>query len=73
VKIDIDNSISNIRPIIKEEIRKMGKKLADHADEIQTLINEFDGYVSTVQRDTPKINPLLEEYGDYLYELVLAT
>ncbi len=35
VKVDIENSIGDIRPKIKEEIRKMGKQLADHAAAIQ--------------------------------------
>ena len=35
VKVDIENSIGDIRPKIKEEIRQMGKKLADHAAAIQ--------------------------------------
>ena len=35
VKVDIENSIGDIRPKIKEEIRRMGKQLADHAAAIQ--------------------------------------
>jgi len=35
VKVDIENSIGDIRPKIKEEIRQMGKRLADHAGSIQ--------------------------------------
>ena len=66
VKVDIENSIGDIRPKIKEEIRRMGKQLADHAAAIQNLLNELDGNVVVVQREIPKITPFLTEYGDYL-------
>jgi hypothetical protein len=36
--VDIENSIGDIRPKIKEEIRRMGKQLADHAAAVQVRI-----------------------------------
>ena len=52
VKVDIENSIGDIRPKIKEEIRQMGKKLSDHAEAIQ---------VTQYTSDSPH-NPIISSH-----------
>ncbi len=72
VKTDIERSIVDIRPKIKEEIRRMGQQLEDQANDIQKYLNEFDGSVASVESDIPKIKPLLVEYGDYVFYIGLG-
>lgn len=72
VKSDIERSIGDIRPQIKTEIRKMGDALQDQANQIQRYLNDFDGNLATVNSDIPKIKPVLDEYGEYLFYIGLG-
>ena len=72
VKIDIENSMEDLRPKIKGEIRKMGQQLEDKSDQIQNFLNEVQSGFSTVQRDIPKVQPYLDEYGIYVYYIGLG-
>ena len=38
IKIDIENSMGDLRPKIKNEIRKMGKRLEEKATEIKDFL-----------------------------------
>ncbi len=72
VKVDIERSIGDIRPKIKEEIRNMGDQLSDQAAEIQRFLNELDGHVAAVSADVPKLEPRLEEYSEYHFYIGLG-
>lgn len=72
MKIDIENSVGDLRPKIKQEIRRMGKQLEEKADQIQGFLNEVQSGFTTVHRDIPKVQPVLEEYDLYLYYIGLG-
>ncbi len=65
VKVDIERSIGDVRPKIKQEIRQMGEQLSDQAAEIQRFLNELDGHVAAISADVPKLEPRLDEYSEY--------
>ena len=64
--------MEDLRPKIKNEIRKMGQELEDKSDQIQSFLNEAQSGFSTVQRDIPKLQPILDEYGIYVYYIGLG-
>ncbi len=73
VKVDIERSIGDIRPKIKEEIRQMGERLSDQATELQALLSQFEGHVTTVETEVGRIDRAkLDEYSGYLFYIGLG-
>jgi prominin 1 len=72
VKLDIEASMGDLRPKIKAEIRQMGQKLEEKAGQIQELLNEVEAGLSSVHRDIPEVQPILDEYGLYAYYIGLG-
>ena len=74
VKIDIENSMGDLRPKIKDEIRKMGRKLESKADEIKNILSQLRVHVKSVREGIQKsfVPDVLEEYGIYVYYIGLG-
>ena len=74
VKIDIENSMGDLRPKIKDEIRKMGRKLESKADEIKNILSNVRGHVKSIREgiQTSLVPDVLEEYGIYVYYIGLG-
>ena len=72
VKIDIENSMGDLRPKIKDEIRKMGRKLESKADEIKDILDHIRIYIESAHKEIPKSQPYLKEYGIYVYYIGLG-
>ena len=67
VRVDVERQIGDIRPAIKNEIKKMGVELSEKSAQIQNVLNEFDGSLQVIQTDIPRQQSHLDEYGGYLY------
>ena len=74
VKIDIENSMGDLRPKIKDEIRKMGRKLESKADEIKNILSHVRGHVKSIREGIQELGvpDVLEEYGIYVYYIGLG-
>lgn len=72
VKIDIENSMGDLRPKIKDEIRKMGARLEEKATQIKQFLKDAEMSLESVDREIPKAQPILDEYGVYVYYIGLG-
>lgn len=72
VKVDIEESIGDIRPEIKRKLRRMGKQLEYQAAEIQRYLDEMDAHLGTVRKDVPDIEPVLEKNGEFHFFIGLG-
>lgn len=72
VKLDIESSVGDLRPKIKDEIRKMGKKLEEKAGQIKEFLSNVQSGFRSINQKVPETQPILDEYGVYVYYIGLG-
>ena len=66
----IEDSILDIKPKVKSEIREMGVQLERQNNEIQSALREID--VAVIQKDVPQLDQHTELYIKYRYYVGLG-
>ena len=66
----IEDSILDIKPKVKSEIREMGLQLQRQNNEIQSALREID--VAVIQKDVPQLDQHSELYIKYRYYVGLG-
>ena len=72
VKIDIENSMGDLRPQIKDEIAKMGQELHKTYRQIQEVLKQVESGLDGVHHSVPNVQPEINEYGRYVYYIGLG-
>jgi hypothetical protein len=67
-ELDIEASMGDLSP----KIHQMGQKLEEKAGKIQTLLNQLENSLSLVHSHIPELQPVLDEYGLYMYYIGLG-
>ncbi len=72
VKTEIESSMVEIKPDIKREMRKMGRQLEARYDQISAFLENLKKIVGPIRSEIPKAQPILDEYGVYVYYIGLG-